>query len=178
MAPEAFGLYLILTDPVAGYEACAEAAVRCGLGYLQLRMKGVPDETMLPVARRLRGITRGSTTRFIVNDSVVLVDRYNKMIARGVEVGEALYESAMTRFRPIVLTTITTAGGLAPIILMQSEQGQFLVPMAVSVAAGLIFGTFLTLLLLPSSLYVVSDIRALLHRKKSRAELEPAYSGD
>jgi len=114
----------------------------------------------------------------IVNDSVVLVDRYNKMIARGVDVGEALYESAMTRFRPIVLTTITTAGGLAPIILMRSEQGQFLVPMAISVAAGLVFGTFLTLLLLPSSIYVVSDIRALFHRKKSRVELEPAFSGD
>ncbi len=114
----------------------------------------------------------------IVNDSVVLVDRYNKLIARGTDVFEALYEAAMTRFRPIVLTTITTVGGLAPIILMRSEQGQFLVPMAVSVAGGLIFGTFLTLLLLPSALYVVSDLRTLLQRKKSRVELEPAYSGD
>jgi multidrug efflux pump subunit AcrB len=115
----------------------------------------------------------------IVNDSVVLVDRYNKMIARGVDVGEALYESALSRFRPIVLTTITTAGGLAPIILMRSEQGQFLAPMAVSVAFGLIFGTLITLLLLPSALYVVSDVRVLIRRrKKSRLELEPAYSGD
>jgi multidrug efflux pump subunit AcrB len=114
----------------------------------------------------------------IVNDSVVLVDRYNKMIAKGKEVGEALYEAAMSRFRPIVLTTVTTCGGLAPIILMRSEQGQFLVPMAVSVAFGLLFGTFLTLFLLPSALYVVSDLRVLLRRKKSRSELEPAYSGD
>jgi multidrug efflux pump subunit AcrB len=114
----------------------------------------------------------------IINDSVVLVDRYNKMIARGKEVGDALFEAAMSRFRPIVLTTITTAGGLAPIILMRSEQGQFLVPMAVSVAAGLVFGTVLTLLLLPSALYVVSDLRMLVRRKKTRQELEPAYSGD
>ncbi|UCC74665.1 MAG: efflux RND transporter permease subunit [Gemmatimonadota bacterium] len=114
----------------------------------------------------------------IVNDSVVLVDRYNKMIARGVDVGQALYEAAMSRFRPIVLTTITTAGGLAPIILMRSEQGQFLAPMAVSVAFGLILGTLLTLLLLPSALYVVSDLRVLVRRKKTRLELEPAYSGD
>ncbi len=114
----------------------------------------------------------------IINDSVVLVDRYNKMIARGVDVGDALYEAAKSRFRPIVLTTITTAGGLAPIILMRSEQGQFLVPMAVSVAFGLIFGTLLTLMLLPSALYVVSDLRVLFRRKKSRNELEPAYSGD
>lgn len=114
----------------------------------------------------------------IINDSVVLVDRYNKLIARGEEVGEALYEAAMTRFRPIVLTTVTTAGGLAPIILLRSEQGQFLVPMAVSVAFGLIFGTVLTLLLLPSALYVASDVKTLIFRKKSRSELEPAYSGD
>ncbi len=115
----------------------------------------------------------------IINDSVVLVDRYNKLIAQGMEVGEALYEAARSRFRPIVLTTITTAGGLMPIILLQSEQGQFLVPMAVSVAFGLIFGTLLTLLLLPSALYAVSDLRVLLRRTKSRQELEPAYpSGD
>jgi multidrug efflux pump subunit AcrB len=114
----------------------------------------------------------------IINDSVVLVDRYNKLIAKGEDVGDALYEAAMTRFRPIVLTTITTAGGLAPIILLRSEQGQFLVPMAVSVAFGLIFGTFLTLLLLPSALYVVSDLRSLIFRKKTRTELEPAYSSD
>jgi multidrug efflux pump subunit AcrB len=73
---------------------------------------------------------------------------------------------------------VTTAGGLAPIILLRSEQGQFLVPMAVSVAFGLIFGTFLTLLLLPSALYVVSDVKTLIFRKKTRSELEPAYSGD
>ncbi len=114
----------------------------------------------------------------IINDSVVFMDRYNNLIKKGTDVRDALYEAAMSRFRPIVLTTITTAGGLAPIIMMQSEQGQFLVPMAVSVAFGLIFGTLLTLLVLPSALFAVSDLRALTHRKKSRIELEPAYSGD
>ncbi|MFQ5968369.1 MAG: efflux RND transporter permease subunit [Acidimicrobiia bacterium] len=115
----------------------------------------------------------------IINDSVVLVDRYNNLIRKGMDVGEALCEAARSRFRPIVLTTITTAGGLAPIILLRSEQGQFLVPMAVSVAFGLIFGTLLTLLLLPSALYAISDLRLLLRRKKTRLEVEPAYvSGD
>ena len=114
----------------------------------------------------------------IINDSVVLVDRYNKKIAEGMDVGDALYEAAKSRFRPIVLTTITTFGGLAPIILMQSEQGQFLVPMAVSVAFGLVFGTLLTLLMLPSAIYAVSDLRVLIkRRKKPRIELEPAYAG-
>ena len=112
----------------------------------------------------------------IINDSVVLIDRYNNLIKKGEDVFEALMDAGITRFRPIVLTTVTTVGGLAPIILMKSEQGRFLVPMAVSVAGGLVFGTLLTLLILPSAIYMISDVRLLLHRKKkTRAELEPAY---
>lgn len=112
----------------------------------------------------------------IINDSVVLVDRFNNLIKSGTDIYEALHEASVSRFRPIVLTTITTAGGLAPIILLKSEQGQFLVPMAVSVAFGLMFGTFITLLLLPSAIYVISDIRKFFRRKKSRLELEPAFN--
>ncbi|MBI9073426.1 MAG: efflux RND transporter permease subunit [Melioribacteraceae bacterium] len=114
----------------------------------------------------------------IINDSVVLIDKYNRMIKDGVEIYEALYQASITRFRPIVLTTITTAAGLAPIIMLRSEQGQFLVPMAVSIAFGLLFGTFITLIVLPAALYSISDIRLLFRKKKSREELEPAYSGD
>ena len=111
----------------------------------------------------------------IINDSVVLLDRFNNLIKEGVDIFEALLDAGLTRFRPIVLTTITTAAGLAPIIFLRSEQGQFLAPMAVSVAFGLIFGTIITLLVLPSALYVLSDIRVLFHKDKARNELEPAY---
>ncbi len=64
----AFGLYLVLTDPVAGYEACAKAAVAEGVRFVQLRMKNRPDPEVLAMARRLRDITRGTETLFIVND--------------------------------------------------------------------------------------------------------------
>ncbi len=111
----------------------------------------------------------------IINDSVVMLDRFNKLIRSGEDIFEALLDAGVTRFRPIVLTTITTAAGLAPIIFLRSEQGQFLAPMAVSVAFGLIFGTVITLLILPSALYVLSDIRVLFHKNKTRNELEPAY---
>jgi len=67
-----FGLYLILTDPVAGYEACAKAAVECGVRYLQLRMKSAPREAVLATARLLREITCGTQTRFIVNDDLAM----------------------------------------------------------------------------------------------------------
>ncbi len=120
----------------------------------------------------------------IVNDSVVLIDRFNKLISEGEPIQDALYDAGMSRFRPIILTTVTTTAGLAPIIMLTSEQGQFLVPMAVSIAFGLLFGTFLTLLVLPSSLYVINDMRVVLNKlhskltntkEKDRIELEPAY---
>jgi multidrug efflux pump subunit AcrB len=111
----------------------------------------------------------------IVNDSVVLIHKYNSLIQSGMDIPDALLEAGLTRFRPIILTTVTTVAGLAPIILLRSEQGQFLVPMALSVAAGLTFGTLITLFFLPASLYVVSDLRVLFKRNKSRTELEPAF---
>ncbi|MFH2099854.1 MAG: thiamine phosphate synthase, partial [Pseudomonadota bacterium] len=66
----AFGLYLVLTDPVAGYEACAEAAVAEGVRFVQLRMKKRPEAEFLAIAKRLREITRGTGSLFIVNDFV------------------------------------------------------------------------------------------------------------
>ena len=69
---DGFGLYLVMTDPVAGYEACAAAAVRCGVRYLQLRMKEAPRDAVLETALRVREITLGSDTLFIVNDDVTI----------------------------------------------------------------------------------------------------------
>lgn len=68
--PEAFGLYLILTDPVAGYERCTEAAVAEGVRYLQLRMKERPRIQVVDTATTMRSITTGSHTLLIVNDDV------------------------------------------------------------------------------------------------------------
>ncbi len=82
---ESFGLYLVLTDPVTGYEACGEAAVRSGVRYLQLRMKQRPRGEVLEQARRLRRITSGSGTRFIVNDDV---DIAAEVDADGVHLGQ------------------------------------------------------------------------------------------
>jgi thiamine-phosphate pyrophosphorylase len=82
---DAFGLYLVLTDPVAGYEACAEAAVRCGVRYLQLRMKGAPRDSVLETARRVREVTLGSDTLFIVNDDVTIA---RDVDADGVHLGQ------------------------------------------------------------------------------------------
>ena len=68
MKIETFGLYLVITNPVTSYEACAEAAVRGGVRYVQLRMKKTPRDVILSVAKNLRSFTRGTDTRLIIND--------------------------------------------------------------------------------------------------------------
>lgn len=84
-ADRVFGLYLVLTDPVVGYEKCAEAAVKAELRYLQLRMKHAARAELLEHARNLRTITAGSETRFIVNDDPAIAAECG---ADGVHLGQ------------------------------------------------------------------------------------------
>lgn len=70
--PDSFGLYLVMTDPVAGYAKCAEAAVRAGLRYVQLRMKKASPDEVLRTAREVASVTWGTSTRFILNDDPAL----------------------------------------------------------------------------------------------------------
>ncbi len=108
----------------------------------------------------------------IVNDSIVLVDQINRNLREGQKIWDAVYNAAISRLRPIILTTVTTAFGLAPIILETSRQAQFLIPMAVSVAYGLIFGTFILLLLLPASYLVLNKARHWLARRFSKQDID------
>jgi multidrug efflux pump subunit AcrB len=90
----------------------------------------------------------------LFNDGLVFINTLNQELKEGKPYQEALIDTAMSRFRPLVLTTITTAAGLAPLILESSFQAQFLIPMAVTVAYGLIIGSFLISTLLPILLIV------------------------
>jgi multidrug efflux pump subunit AcrB len=85
----------------------------------------------------------------IVNDSVVLIDCFNKKLRAGIPRAIAVREAALQRFRPIIMTTLTTSIGLSPLIFQKSVGGQMLVPIGISIAWGLLFGTFLTLAVLP-----------------------------
>ncbi|NIA13068.1 MAG: MMPL family transporter [Nitrospiraceae bacterium] len=97
----------------------------------------------------------------VVNDAIVLVDCLNRLLRDGVPFFDALVRAGKRRFRAIILTTATTMGGLGGIILERDLQAQFLKPMAISLAAGIAFATVLTLLLLPSLLAVLNDLRRL-----------------
>jgi len=95
----------------------------------------------------------------MVNDSLVLVDYINKRRLRGVELVEAVLTSAAIRFRPVLLTSITTFAGLAPILLDGSQQAKWLKPMATSLAFGIVFATIITLLIIPINYLVAHKFK-------------------
>jgi len=85
----------------------------------------------------------------MVNDSLVMVDYINKARLRGMELMDAVLTAAAIRFRPVILTSVTTFAGLTPILIDGSQQAQFLKPMAASLAFGIIFATVITLIIVP-----------------------------
>jgi multidrug efflux pump subunit AcrB len=96
-----------------------------------------------------------SLTGVVVNDSIVLVDFINLRARRGVPLRKALMEAGRRRFRPVLLTSITTVAGLTPLLLERSFQAQVLIPMAASLSFGLMAATTLVLVLVPTLYYVV-----------------------
>lgn len=96
----------------------------------------------------------------VVNDSLVLIDFANRRVREGVSVFYAVQSAGIQRFRPILLTTLTTCGGLAPIITETSRQARFLIPMAISLGFGILFATLITLVLVPCLYMILEDIKA------------------
>jgi len=103
----------------------------------------------------------------VVNDSLVLVDYVNRQTRKGMPLPEAIQTSGAARFRPILLTSLTTFAGLMPLIFEKSTQAQFLIPMAVSLAYGILFATFITLYLVPINYLILEDAIRLLNKTKS-----------
>ena len=95
----------------------------------------------------------------MVNDSLVFVTAMNGYLKEGMLFRQALLEAGKSRFRPILLTTLTTVAGLAPLIFETSFQAQFLVPMAIAVAYGLLIATYTTLVVLPVMLAILNRLR-------------------
>ncbi|MBI9020175.1 MAG: thiamine phosphate synthase [Verrucomicrobia bacterium] len=81
-----YGLYMVMTNPVVGYEACARAAVNCGVPFVQLRMKNASREEIVSNAWKIREITRGTNSLFIVNDDVSIAKEVD---ADGVHLGQS-----------------------------------------------------------------------------------------
>ncbi len=103
----------------------------------------------------------------VVNDSLVMVDDINQRVRRGTTLLDAVQQSGCQRFRPIFLTSVTTFVGLMPLMFDNSLQAQFLIPMAVSLAYGVLFATGITLLLIPCVLVVADDLKSALRKFSS-----------
>jgi len=153
------GIFLLLASqfrsyiqPVIIMMAIPFGLIGAILGHLVLRMEFTIISIFGIVA--LSGI--------VVNDSLILIDFINRAVRSGVTVDKAVVESGKARFRPVLLTSVTTIAGLFPILLERSFQAQFLKPMAVSICFGLLAATVLTLLYVPALYLIVRDITNLL----------------
>ena len=112
----------------------------------------------------------------VVNDSLVLVDSVNRIRLNAPEKSlvETVCEAGQGRFRPIILTSLTTFFGLLPIISETSLQAKIVIPMAVSLAFGVLFATVVTLILIPSLYLIHNDLKRLFQRSKKSEQSIPA----
>ena len=102
-----------------------------------------------------------------MNDSLIMVDFINKARLKGLAIKDAVIQSGTQRFRAIILTSLTTAFGLLPIMLETSLQAQYVIPMAISMSFGIIFATVITLFLIPSLYLLMGDFRFILRNAKN-----------
>ncbi|MDH4037699.1 MAG: efflux RND transporter permease subunit [Candidatus Krumholzibacteria bacterium] len=110
-----------------------------------------------------------AVTGVVVNDSIVLVDYINRKRREGLPMEQALREAGIRRFRPIWLTSLTTFAGLTPLLLARSVQAKFMVPMAVSLAFGVVGATFITLGLVPAGYLILEDVKRGVLRLSGKA---------
>jgi len=115
----------------------------------------------------------------MVNDGLVLIEKFNRNLKSGMLYDEALIAAGRSRFRAILLTSITTIAGLAPLLLEKSRQAQFLQPMAISISYGIAIATILTLVMLPLLLSISNTVKVAVKwyitgKKVSKEEVERA----
>ena len=107
----------------------------------------------------------------VINNSLVMLDLYNEYLSKGYEVRRAVIEGTKDRFRPILLTSLTTFLGVFPLIMETSLQAQFLIPLAVSIGYGVLFGTVVIIITVPAVFMAQWRAANALRRLTGRAPL-------
>ena len=150
-----FVIYCLLAIPFASYtqplivmSVIPFGAIGAAFGHWLMAM----DLTMMSLLGLL------ALVGVLVNDSLVLVDYINKTRAKGQDLMEAVLNAGVARFRPVMLTSLTTFIGLMPLLFEQETQAQFLIPMAISLGFGIIFATFVTLIMVPVNYVIFEQI--------------------
>ena len=149
-----FGIFALLAVPLKSYvqPLIIMSAIPFGLvgaiwGHMALGL----DVTMFS----MMGLV--ALSGVVVNDSLIMVDFINRRRQRHVDISTTVREVGVARFRPILLTSVTTFVGLAPLMINRSFEAAFLIPMAVSLAFGVMFATFITLVLVPTWYLILED---------------------
>ena len=108
----------------------------------------------------------------VINDSLVLTDFINQQHRKGVRLRDAVRMAGVARFRPVILTSLTTFFGLMPLLLERASAAQILVPMAISLGFGILFATAVTLILVPANILIVEDLRRALFARSGGEQSE------
>ncbi|WP_081735966.1 efflux RND transporter permease subunit [Saccharicrinis fermentans] len=109
----------------------------------------------------------------VINDAIVFVSKYNQNLEHGMKLIEAIKDAGMSRFRAIFLTTVTTTAGLMPLILENSPDARMLIPMAISLAYGIMFGTVFILIVLPVLVVITNKVVLFMYNVRSEEKLAP-----
>jgi len=149
-------IYILLAIPFKSYSqpvivitVIPFGVVGAVLGHWIMGM----DLTMLSIMGML------ALSGVVVNDALVLVDFINRKRKEGIPLAHAVYLAGGRRFRPVLLTSLTTFAGLMPLLFEKSTQAQFLIPMAVSLGFGILFATVITLFIVPVNYLILEDIK-------------------
>ncbi len=168
-----FGIYALLAVPTGSYlqPLIIMGVIPFGIiGAILAHWALGHDMSMMSVM----GIV--ALSGVVVNDSLILVDYVNKSVAAGEAKHKAIIDAGCRRFRAIMLTSLTTFLGLAPMLLEGSAQAQFMVPMAISLAFGIVFATVITLLLVPSLYMILDDIGRLRGVTSGQGDAAPVHT--
>ncbi|MBN1346258.1 MAG: efflux RND transporter permease subunit [Phycisphaerae bacterium] len=152
------GVYILLAVPLRSYIQPAIIMTSIPFGMIGAVMGHMIMGYSLSILSFMGMVALAGV---VVNDSLVLIDFANREFRSGKSHHDAIHAAGVRRFRPIILTSLTTFGGLAPMILETSRQAKFLVPMALSLGYGILFATLIALLLVPCLYLIVEDVRRL-----------------
>lgn len=155
------GIYFLLAIPFRSYIQPAIVMMAIPFGMIGAIFGHMIMDYHLSIMSMM-GIV--ALSGVVVNDSLVLVNYANQQRATDATSFEAIMAAGLRRFRPVLLTTLTTFGGLAPMIFETSRQARFIIPMAISLGFGIVFATIITLALVPCLYMIVDDLQQTLQK--------------
>lgn len=150
-----FAIYALLAVPFASYYQPVVVMIAIPFGIVGAVLGHILMGYALSLMSMM-GIV--ALCGVVVNDSLVLIDYANRQRREGASPSEAIHQAGGRRFRPILLTTLTTFGGLAPMIFETSRQARFMIPMAISLGFGILFATTISLVIVPCLYLMTEDV--------------------